>query len=414
MRHTRFVRISSLRIRINEPLPWNVRDRNGTLLLARESVVQNQEQLDALWAHDLFVDIAEIQAEYRRLHQSSREAPTHEQLIFSTIKPARSIFHLWNEAFEEMHRLMSGLPDVLPAPGRIEDLSAHLVELVDKHADIALYHLVRQEANHLYYYGYHHSIHTAVLSLLMMRKSGRSRAKTMSLMKAALTMNMPILQLQGEMAMQETPLTDQQHAQIHAHPEQSVEWLRKSGVTDPDWLLTVAQHHERPDGTGYPHELRDVSELAVALRVADVFMSKISRRKLRTRLPIQEALRQLYREDGGGLLSSAVVKAFGIYPPGELVRLANGEIGVVAHLTDNVRYPIVSVITDTAGRPIAHTLQRDTSEKEFAVMRSVADKSLVARLPAERIYGYGHAEVGDETMPAPESGPDPVAYDEKN
>jgi HD-GYP domain-containing protein (c-di-GMP phosphodiesterase class II) len=222
----------------------------------------------------------------------------------------------------------------------------------------------------------------------MARRLQWPRARILSLVHAALTMNMPILQLQGVMAEQDEPMRESQKTQIHAHPELAVQWLSEAGVNDGDWLTAVAQHHEHADGNGYPNGLTDPTDLAIALRVADVFTSKISPRKLRAALPIQEAARQLFREDHGGPLSSAIIKEFGLYPPGEVVKLSSGEIGIVMRRTASVKCPLVASITDDKGHPTVHTVQRDTSQAQYAIVGPVADKTLVARMPPERIYGY--------------------------
>jgi len=131
--------------------------------------------------------------------------------------------------------------------------------------------------------------------------------------------------------------------------------------------------------------------MAAALRVADVFMAKISPRTLRPALSPQEAVRELYREDKGGPISTAIIKEFGIYPPGDFVRLASGELGLVVQRTDNARAPIVASITDTAGHPVARTLRHDTGQADFAIVANVTDKAMLSRLPPERLYGFSSA-----------------------
>ena len=218
-----------------------------------------------------------------------------------------------------------------------------------------------------------------------------SGARTVSLVKAAITMNMAVLDLQGQLSNQDVPPWENQKAQLRRHPQEAVDWLVQAGVDDVDWLSAVAQHHERSDGSGYPQGSTDVSEVALALRIADVFMARITVRKLRPAMTIQEAAKQMFREDQGGALSSAVIKELGIFPPGDVVRLASGEIGVVMRRTDKVKCPIVAAITDTAGHPTVHTEQRDTARTEFAIVEAVADRTLVARLPPERVYGFASA-----------------------
>jgi hypothetical protein len=131
-----------------------------------------------------------------------------------------------------------------------------------------------------------------------------------------------------------------------------------------------------------------MAEMALALRVCDVFMAKISPRLLRPALPPQEAVRQLYREDKGGPLSTAIIKEFGIYPPGDFVKLASGELGIVVQRTGNARAPIVASITDTAGRPSAKTVRRDSGQTAYAIVGTASDPTLLARLPPERLFGF--------------------------
>jgi HD domain len=203
------------------------------------------------------------------------------------------------------------------------------------------------------------------------------------------------------MASQDVPMRDSQREKIHRHPGIALEILTKAGITDVDWLDAIAQHHERAGGSGYPKGLKVVGEMAVALRVADVFMAKISPRALREALSPQAAVRQLYSEDAGGPLSTAVVKQFGLYPPGDYVKLVSGELAVVVQRTSNAKAPIVAALTDAAGHPTATTVRLDTGQKEHAIAGAATDKSMLKRLAPERLYGF--VAVPDAFVnPAPE------------
>ncbi len=379
----KLLRLPRSKVRLGEPLPWNIRDENTRLLLSRGHIVESEEMLEALLARGAFVDVEEARA---AAHLESTTGP--DAGVLSALKRPQNLFSLWDQSTEDLRKLLEKVPQTPLQPQRIAEFAAWLIELVDKDVDVAVYHMVRQETAHLYYYGYNHCLHTAVLCLLMTRRLHWPPSRSLSLVQAALTMNLPILHLQGEMADQDEPMRESQKAQIRPHPQLAAQWLTDAGVTDADWLTAVAQHHEHADGTGYPQGLTEVADIAVALRVADVFMAKISPRKLRAALSIQEAARQLFREDHGGALSTAVIKEFGIYPPGDLVRLACGEIGVVMRRTDSAKGPIVAALTDEHGHPTVHTVQRDTRQAAYAITGGMEDKSLVARLPPERVYGY--------------------------
>jgi hypothetical protein len=375
----KLLRLPVSKVQLGVPLPWNVRDASERLLLSKGQIVDSQSQLDILLERGAFVDLEEAKvAERLIVSQSQASVP----------KRAPSLFGVWDQLPDQMRLLIEGLRDTTDVANRISSFVQSLVGLIEKDVDIALYHAVRQECADLYFYGFNHSIHTAVLCLLMARRLSWPETRVTSLMSAAITMNISVLDLQGQMAKQDVPMRESQRLQISQHPIGAVEWLKKAGITDVEWLTAVSQHHERPDGSGYPRGLKDVADIAVALRVSDVFMAKISPRTLRAPLSIRDAAKQLYAEDKGGPMSSAIIKEFGVYPPGEVVKLVSGEIAVVMRRTSNPKFPKVTCIIDTKGRPVIHTLQYDTALPEHVIVGNTPPPANIARLPPERIYGY--------------------------
>lgn len=387
----KMLRLPRSKVQIGKPLPWSVRDAQGWLLLSRGHMVESEHQLDMLLQRGAYVDAEEVRAVARQ------NAPERPQAVAAP----PNIFGLWDQSKADLKKLVDGMAHPGDFAGQVEKFARHLLELLDYNPDIAIYRCVRQEDAQHFYYGYTHAVHTAVLCILLARHLQWTEARMLSLVKAALTMNLTILDLQGQMAGQDVPMKDKQRAAIHAHPAQCVERLERAGVTDADWLNAIAQHHERPDGTGYPLGTTEVCELAVALRVADKFMSKISPRVMRHALTPQEAVRQLYSEDKGGPLSTAVIKELGIYPPGDFVKLASGELAIVVQRTGNARAPIVAAITDMAGHPVAHTTRHDTAQAQFAIQATANDKALLMRLPPERLFGFSLAPPQPAVAPAP-------------
>ena len=375
----KMLRLPRPMVKVGVLLPWNVYDGDGLLLLSRGHVVENENQLDQLLLRGAFVD-----AEAARVVERERVTPEPPKRPMAP----PNLFALWDQTTEALKTLLhnwEGQPDFA---GRVDRFAHHILGLLDVNPDVGIYRTVRQDNAQNVHYGYSHSVHTAVLCILMSRHLQWPTNRMMSLVKAALTMNITILDLQGQMAGQNMPMRDSQRLVIEQHPAQSVALLKKAGITDADWLEAVAQHHERPDGSGYPVAATEICEMAVALRVTDVFMAKISPRALREALSPQEAVRQLYREDNGGPLSTAVIKEFGIYPPGDFVKLASGELGIVVQRTSNARAPIVAVITDTAGRLISQTIRHDSGQAKYAIVGKETDKAMLKRLPPERLYGF--------------------------
>ena len=116
-------------------------------------------------------------------------------------------------------------------------------------------------------------------------------------------------------------------------------------------------------------------------------MAKINPREARPALSTQQAARQLFQEDKGGPMSMAIIKAFGIYAPGDFVQIKSGEFAVVMRRGAIAGTPMVACITDRSGIPVTSSLRRDTAKPEFAIVSTPADKSLVLRLLPQRLYG---------------------------
>jgi HD-GYP domain-containing protein (c-di-GMP phosphodiesterase class II) len=364
-------------VKIGEPLPWGVRDERGKLLLAQGHVIASASQLTAILERGAYVDVEEAKAALKRTADAEKQRQQQRPV---------SLFTLWERALWQLDRLLRGTED----PGftmRADELAHHLVTLTDRDADIAIYLCVRQDPKRLSIYGLAHAIHCALICLLVARRLGWDEAKIFTTMKAALTMNIATLELQGRLAVQGMPPTASQQALLAEHPAKGAEMLRAAGVDDELWLTAVLQSHERPDGSGYPNHITDPIDVARVLRHVDVFMAKISPRTARVPSTTQTAARQLFQEDKGGPVSAAIVKEVGIYPPGELVRLKSGEQAVVVRRTGNASTPMVASITDRSGMPVVSSIVRDTSKPEFAIVSTDTDKGLVQRMPPERLYG---------------------------
>jgi HD-GYP domain-containing protein (c-di-GMP phosphodiesterase class II) len=367
------LKLVSGQVRVGQPLPFGVRDETGKLLLAQGQTVANEAQLEALLQRGATVDIEEVRAAVQR-HASakSQRAPT--------------LFGQWEHELWELDRTLRSRAE----PGfveRVDALRARIAMLTERDPDIAIYLSVRQDPKRLTIYPLAHSIHCAKVGWLMTRRLGWDEARSATFVRAALTMNIATLELQGRLAAQGIKPTPDQLAEIRSHPTRGVEILRGAGVSDPAWLETVLRHHERPDGSGYPEGVRDLGELPTALRLLDVFMAKMAPRALRPPLPPQQAARQLFQEDGGGPVSSAIIKEFGIYPPGEFVQLKSGEQAVVVRRGATASTPIAAAVTDKAGVPSVNTPMRDTAKPEYAIASLLGGQGLVLRVPPERLYG---------------------------
>lgn len=86
-------------------------------------------------------------------------------------------------------------------------------------------------------------------------------------------------------------LTEAQRREMERHPSLAAEILRH--LEEGDRLAEIVQdHHECPDGTGYPRGLREgqIGQAACILRVADVYAALTEARPYKASLPPERAI----------------------------------------------------------------------------------------------------------------------------
>lgn len=363
------------------PLPFKVLDSQGRLLLAAGQRVMDLRQLQALLERGACVEYDEVESARAR-----RGAAAGDRAVVPSARK-QTLFDHWERqtwALDSLLRQLGREPVLVPA---LEQFADEHIALVDKHLEAALFVCIRQDDKRFALYGLTHALHSATVAVFCARQLGWPVDKIRCLARAALTMNASMLELQSRMAEQPEPPSKRQLDIIRTHTQRSVEALQASGVTDADWLATVADHHEQPGGGGYPRGVGEVGELARVLRMADVFMAKISPRALRAPLLPQVAARQLFQAEQGGPMASALIKALGIYPPGDFVRLRSGEGAIVVRRSAASNAPVVAVLTDAAGRAVSGAPQRDTAQPAFAIVGPLGDRSGQPRIYAEQVYG---------------------------
>ena len=114
----------------------------------------------------------------------------------------------------------------------------------------------------------------------------------------------------------------------------------------------AAQHHERYDGTGYPHGLKGdgISLHGQMLAIVDVYDAITSIRVYHKGMPPTETLRKMFEWAGTHFnpkLVQAFIKGVGIYPAGSLVRMESEKLGIVREVVpDKLLQPIVQLIYD--------------------------------------------------------------------
>lgn len=365
-----FTKLSSVkyRITVGTPLPFNVYDADRTLLLARAQMIDSAAQFESLLNRGVLVDLDEILGPV----EVARRAP-------AAMLPA-----VWEETIERIISTLRnpGAPNFGEA---IEQSSAPLTTLIERDPDLALFHVLLKDGDARREYGLHHSMHAAVISTLIARRLGWNHADTGRAVKATLTMNLSILELQGVLARQAGRPDAAQRREILTHPVRSREMLEIAGVQDPLWLRAVEEHHEQSDGSGYPSGTRAPCELACLVYTTDVYSAKLSPRTGREAMSADRAIRLLYMRDPNNPFVAALVKETGVYPPGSFVTLASGETGVVVKRGATITTPTVAVLNNRQRQPVMQPVRRDTSQAAYAIVGMLTQRELPGQMKTQTL-----------------------------
>ena len=103
-------------------------------------------------------------------------------------------------------------------------------------------------------------------------------------------------------------------------------------------------------------------------------------------MPPDLAGRQMFMQDPGHTITTALVKEFGIYPPGCFVRLVSGELALVVARGPTITTPVVACLTNERGAPLANPVRRQSGTKGSAVHSVVAADTSPVKLSADKVF----------------------------
>jgi len=257
---------------------------------------------------------------------------------------------LQREALQTVHHLMDDIRLGRQADvQRAEPMIEKMMRSVLRHRD-ALIPLLRLKDHNLY--SYQHSVSVAAMTVALGVTIGMDEETLRQTALGALLQDIGKVHIPDSILDKPGRLNAAETSLVHRHVVDSQKILADTpGVTDL-MLEVIANHHERLDGTGYPHAVAgDRIPLPAQLAaIVDVYDAITSDRPYQHRAEPTEALRQLYgmanshfRED----LLQALIRTVGIYPAGSLVRLDNNQLAIVVEVNrDNLLKPRVQVMYD--------------------------------------------------------------------
>jgi len=222
------------------------------------------------------------------------------------------------------------------SPRAVAPLVHEISTSVSRHPDalISVARLKRHDD-----YTYLHSVAVCALMIALARRLGRAEDDIREAGVCGLLHDIGKAAMPLEVLNKPGALSDDEFRIMKSHPQAGFEMLREGGATSASALEIALHHHEKFDGSGYPHgQSGDRIELLSRMgAVCDVYDAISSNRPYKKAWSPAESIRRMAAWKGhfDPAVFNAFVRSVGIYPVGALVRLQSDHLAVVLEQDEN-------------------------------------------------------------------------------
>ncbi|MCI8209677.1 metal-dependent phosphohydrolase [Pseudomonas sp. S25] len=211
-------------------------------------------------------------------------------------------------------------------------------------------------------YTYMHSVAVCALMVALARRMNLDEEQVREAGAAGLMHDVGKMMIDPLILNKPGRLTPEEYAVMKHHPEAGLKILQDSNQVNATVLDVCLHHHEKFDGSGYPHGLagEHISLFARMGAVCDVYDAVTSDRPYKKGWGAANSIREMANWKGhfDEKIFQTFVKTLGIYPVGTLVSLASGRLAVVTEQSEkSLLMPSVKVFMSArTRRPLTPTV----------------------------------------------------------
>ena len=257
---------------------------------------------------------------------------------------------------------------------------------------------------------YFHSLNVTMLSLMVAREIRLPQDAVQPLGMGALFHDVGRRQIPDKILMKMEPLTQAEKNLYELHCQYGVEIGQKLKFV-PAALAVIGEHHELYDGSGYPKRLKGdtISLLARIVAIANYYDELCNPTNVLTAMTPHEALATMFaklRTRFDSRLLQIFVRCLGVYPPGTVVQLSNGVIGMVATInTAKPMKPMVVVYDQEIPKEEALLVDLET-DAEVNIAKALRPGQLPREIytylnPRKQVSYYFDASAANKESPKP-------------
>ena len=245
-----------------------------------------------------------------------------------------------------------------------------------------------------------HCLNVCILAIAFGRHLGMSEADLEKLGLCGLLHDVGKMRVQPEVLHKPGALNDKELASMRAHATHGRNLLMSSpGI--PNSTIDVAySHHEKVDGSGYPRGLKSagISELAKIIAIVDAYDAMTADRCYSPSIPSTEALKIIFKDRNTHFddrLALEFIKSVGLYPPGTIVELVNGLVGIVFETNTKYRHLPKMIVVKNQETQLGKVVMVDLADVEKKKM----DKTfLIKRALKEGSFGVFMKDYRDQGL----------------
>ncbi|WP_040372964.1 HD-GYP domain-containing protein [Desulfovibrio oxyclinae] len=341
---------------------------------------------------------------------SPSQAPQHEAAQEQSVEAEQAVDRLWelkrertkrlqdkkrriaeceerfNSSIQDFSNIMKGIvrgnsQSVNEGIAFVGRLTEHF--LTDKESTLHLMN-VMEPAERMY----SHALNVAILSMMVGRGAGLDSARMQTLGIGALFHDIGKTRIEKKLLKKRGKLTRSEQQLMENHPAFGVEILSKIPEFPANAIAVVQQHHERMDGSGYPGGLKgeDIDRLARIVGIADAYDKLCNQPDPDESLTPYLALSYMFGQQKNLFdpeYLALFIRSLGVYPPGTVVQLTNGAIGMVMSVNPNNQLRPSVVLYDSEVPRKEALIVELADEPDLKVEKSIR----LAHLPQE-IFEY--------------------------
>ena len=339
-------------------------DWTDSTFLLQGFTIEDQSDIDAVMSQCKFVYVdfkSDSQFKSYRLAASRSSTYIQENKNSIEAKETRFASRLSSASgrFKKTSRLMKGVMDRIMLG---EDFDLHGVRdvvkenvkqvLENQDAMLMMTMLKSKDDSRA-----EHSLNVSILSIGFARYLGYSERSLEDIGMGALLHDIGQIRIGDKLLKKEGRLNQNEMAEMCRHPKYALDMLQsKAGLTESCIDIAI-NHHERLGGQGYPRGLTGdkLSKNVRLVSIVDVFESLTTPQVYRKSMSVVDAYKVLMSGKNTHYDEKMVVKFIewrGIYPPGSIVEMENGEVGIVIATNPAVKLkPKIILVLDEYKQP---------------------------------------------------------------